>query len=1369
LEEGSADASLAEGACCGGCCCPGDWRRSTPPARRTSDNLHPPWQRLLQGDDARQAKELEDRLGKLQEAGKWEEALKTATAIADLREQKQGKDHWQTIDARWQAEALRRVVRLGKEGQEDFSRSVTLLHRAGTHYTNRRYREAQVLFEEVLALRRKVLGEEHPEMALSYHYVAATLRDQGRYKEAEDRYRTVLKIRRKTLGEEHPLTGAGYLNVAKNLDDQGRYKEAEGFHQKALDITREALGEGNLDTATCDDSLAINLNNQGRYKEAAGLFKQALSIRRNVLGEEHPDTAASYHNVAFNLNAQGRYKEAQEGFQKALAIKHKVLGEEHPDTARSYDNLALNLNSQGRYKEAEEGFQKALAIRRKVLGEEHPDTAMSYNNVAFNLRGQGRYKEAVEGYQKALDICRKVHGEEHPDTATCYNNLADTLHSQGRSKEADGGNRKALDIYRKVLGEEHPGTATSYNNLAMSLNAQGKYKEAEEGFRKSLDICRKVLGEEHPQTALMYGSIAFNQHAQGRYKEAEEGTRKALDIRRKVLGEEHPDTAISYNDLALLQHEQGQYKEAEEGLRKALAIRRKVLGEEHPLTAQSCSNLALNLNAQGKYKDAEEFNQKALDLRQKILGEQHPDTACSYHNLACNLRDQGNYKEAEVRFRKGLNIFRNALGEAHSDTANSYNNFASNLHAQGRYRNAEEYFVAGAEAFLKARLHFAASGLERSAKSSSRSPLSWLCVVLARNGKPDDAWQRYEQDLGRGLWDDLSARRVRSPGEQAQQAELIAGLQRLDQLLEKAFAIKAPSREQERQREDLLARRLRAQEELTAFAHKLEERFGPVAGRIFPRDKIQTAIPSDTALVGWIDLNPAGPKAADPNGEHWAVLLRSFGPPVWERLQGSGPGGDWTDDDTHLPAELRTALLEHRGGWQRLAARLQKQRLGPLSKHLASHDGLPAVRHLVVLPSPLLAGVPVELIADGYTVSYAHSGTLFAYLRTQQKVKTQGLFALADPTFKTPDPAAKEPPLPPGGVLLTVVQPGSNALLSHLKPNDVLLTYNGKPLAAPADLAPMIAAAGDKPIPVTVWREGKTRERQVGPGKLGVVLASKPAPEAIGEQRRLDRRLRMRSGDDNWRELPGSRAEVASLSRLFTGAPAPLVLTDSDASEQKLYELAQSGELKKYRYLHLATHGDVDDRFPLRSAVILSRDNLPDATKQLLEGKPVFDGRLTAEEVLQQWNLDCDLVTLSACRTALGKYERGEGFVGFGYSLVLCGSRSVCLSLWDVDDVSTAMLMQRFYANLLGKREGLKAPLGKAEALAEAKHWLRTLPRAQALKHAAAVYSGIERGKGRPKLPSLPPVPEPAPAVKGDCPYAHPYFWAAFILTGDPD
>ena len=147
-------------------------------------------------------------------------------------------------------------------------------------------------------------------------------------------------------------------------------------------------------------------------------------------------------------------------------------------------------------------------------------------------------------------------------------------------------------------------------------------------------------------------------------------------------------------------------------------------------------------------------------------------------------------------------------------------------------------------------------------------------------------------------------------------------------------------------------------------------------------------------------------------------------------------------------------------------------------------------------------------------------------------------------------------------------------------------------------------------------------------------------------------------------------------------------------------------------------------------------------------------------------------MTLSACGTALGRESGGEGFVGFTQALLMSGTRSICLSLWKVDDTATALLMQRFYANLLGQRAGLGAPMPKAEALREAKVWLRGLRRAEVLSTTAELSRAASaRGKDTPAPASRTSAPA---AVRGGGRRRSPLRLPALLgrirlVGGDPD
>jgi CHAT domain-containing protein len=212
--------------------------------------------------------------------------------------------------------------------------------------------------------------------------------------------------------------------------------------------------------------------------------------------------------------------------------------------------------------------------------------------------------------------------------------------------------------------------------------------------------------------------------------------------------------------------------------------------------------------------------------------------------------------------------------------------------------------------------------------------------------------------------------------------------------------------------------------------------------------------------------------------------------------------------------------------------------------------------------------------------------------------------------------------------------------------------------------------------------------------------------------------------------LAWSRREVSELARWFEQAT---LLVGPDASEQKIAQLARSGALSGFSVLHFATHALVDPTSPQRSALVLSQLDLPDPRAAALAGEEVVDGLVTAREIMQTWQLSADLVVLSACETALGRNVSGEGYVGFCHAFFQAGARSVIASLWKVDDEATALVMESFYRHWRGAEQvGEGVPV--AEALRRARLDLRD--------HTTA---------------------------EGARPFAHPSYWAGFVLFGEAD
>jgi CHAT domain-containing protein/Tfp pilus assembly protein PilF len=180
--------------------------------------------------------------------------------------------------------------------------------------------------------------------------------------------------------------------------------------------------------------------------------------------------------------------------------------------------------------------------------------------------------------------------------------------------------------------------------------------------------------------------------------------------------------------------------------------------------------------------------------------------------------------------------------------------------------------------------------------------------------------------------------------------------------------------------------------------------------------------------------------------------------------------------------------------------------------------------------------------------------------------------------------------------------------------------------------------------------------------------------------------------------LPATEDEVISIGEIYKDRAK--VFIGATALEKNFDKYAE-----EYGIIHLATHGLLDELNPMYSAILLTADDNS-------------DGLLTAREILK-YELDADLVVLSACETATGKLLEGEGLLGLSRAFFGATVQSIIASLWPVEEQSTKILMELFYQNL---NNGMQI----VEALRAAQISLMANPR-----------------------------------------YKHPFFWAPFVLLGD--
>ncbi len=1044
----------------------------------------------------------------------------------------------------------------------------------------------------------------------------------------------------------------------------------------------------------CDRSVAAWLLHRGAlaleerrlWKDAAELHLEAARVAPE-LGEQAQLWAAA--GVA--LERAREHARAADCHRQAL-VRRRSTSPAGPEVATSLHRLGALAFDQGRLDSSAAWFERALAIRSR-LGGDGLAAAETLNGVGRVAVRRVELDRARSAFAYALERCER----SAPFGAVA----AESLRGLGQVAQERGDLALAEQYYRRALElrESRPAdpllVAASLSDLGEVAKRRGDLAAAEELHGRALEIRSRAepAGLEVAWSLNNLGAVAF---MRGDLASAEELFARSLAVKQRLAGDSL-DVAMGLSNLGAVAATRGDLACAEGHFRRALSIaERRAPGSVS--VAARLSNLGAMYLDRGDLTAAAENLRRALDLWSRLAPDS-PDLTLNLNNLGVVLARLGDLAGAEACHRRALAI-RERVAPDSLDVAVSLTNLGHVHRDRGEPGQAEACYLRALsikDARVPGSLTVAAT-------------LGALGTVALGRGDLEEA----EQLLLRSL----EIRRRRAPGTTAE-AESLHDL---------GLVARTAGR-----REDALGYLAAAVDAVEAQ----QERLGGSAETraMFRRDFV--AYYRD-CLELLLDLGR--PEQA------FHVLERSRAQAFLLML---------AERDlvfsADIPPELDRRRRVARATCDRLAgqlARLSDRAAPDLQRHLLEQLELARqtrweVDEEVRVACPRLAalGRSEPLTLDGVRANLAPGTVLLAYAVGKRATH---LFCVGP---GREDFAVHSLPLAEEELRVKVAR-FRNHVLRNPEP-DVLVRVSaalGALLLGPAadalqgaerllvipdgplHLLPFAALADPncsdrhrylvEALPLQLAASATVHARlSAGPGRARrqrlAAFGDPRYPSAAALAEEPARRGAPR-GDLVLTPLPATRDEVAALAALYRDAAE--VWLGEDASEERVGMLGPGPSL-----VHFACHAFADEGQPLDSALALT---IPASSSGNAN-----DGLLRAWEVLERLRLDADLVTLSACETALGAEVAGEGIVGLTRAFHSAGARAVLASLWSVADSSTSVLMGALYRHIRGG-----TPMAEALRLAQLELLRESVP-----------------GPGG----------EPVDATA-------PYYWAPFQLYGNP-
>jgi CHAT domain-containing protein/lipopolysaccharide biosynthesis regulator YciM len=984
-------------------------------------------------------------------------------------------------------------------------------------------------------------------------------------------------------------------------------------------------------------------------------------------------------------------------------IPVSMMAQQKPDTLEAFRALQKGdeLHQKALYDSSNTYYQRAALIYGNSGTVNRRIDALY--KLSQNKISQGETKEAARILNSALELYQK---EKLNDTEFEIK----VRKQKGLIAELNADYESALRWYREGL--ELANASEGYIPLKIRLFAgigdvydyQGKYDEAIQEFAKAEELYHKHGISDKQLLSRIYNSYGVAHQHDGNPDQSLKYYEQSLEIDRNRLPKHHPDLAKRYNNIAIVYYFQSDYRRALDYLENALQILEEFHGKYHWLVGRAYNNVGSVYSDIGQFEKAITYLQTAQEIRKKVLGETHPDVAVGYQNMGAIYYDMEKYNQAISYYKRAEDLFLENFPEGNPGLSNVYFNLGEAYAKKENYKEALDYYFRDLENNKKI------LDADHPYIGETYSRIGETYTLLENYPM---ALQYYEQALSIFVTDfseentlrNLSLDRVISP------AELLKTLQFKADALSKFY-----ERDGDQQ---LLERSLQTYLQTSPLIDELQQSYYREDSKFLLREQM-----SDFYKKGFKTAYTLLKKTENPDYKEYAFYFaeKSKNQILLGQLQEINAQKFANIPDSLIVREntLKTHLSDLQ---QQLSAIGSSPQQSDSLKRAALQDSLfHGRRKLSDFINNLEQSYPryyelkyrqlvtptsevQESLSSGQTLIRYFFGqdSLFAFVISKKRFDIRELasdslirqdiaqyqklisgdsspqkfseisYLLYNQLFEPVSDliVGKELVIIPDGVLHYVP---FESLVNQRSDNDRFRNLSFLVNSYTISYAPTATN-----LTMRQSRPGNNQKQFVG---------FAPVFSDITESKR---RSLYPDFERPLSALLQSKKEVSELQSLFNNDNGFFSFLTPEKNQADIFSEDRATEsafknlpLRNYRYIHLATHAYVSVENPARSGILFS-----------IAENDGEDGTLYASEIYNL-RLDAHRVTLSACKTGVGAMAKGEGIMSLSRAFQYAGAQNLLVSLWNVDDRSTAELMISFY-RLNQTEESIPEALRKAK------------------------------------------------------------------------